>query len=320
MSAKTIKSSLLRPFTCLIVPAMLLSACATQNANSNNNSGYYGVPVMYRTLPEAISDEAIERTSHKNLTNVHGVSENSVRIGIDSFRREVLLTGEVPSEQVKTDVADMISSIHDVKKVYNYLTVTATPKAQSHTLHENYLKSKIIAKILGTGGVHPSQYKLVVRDNMAYLLGFLTAQQEQTIINTIASVQGMEGVRVLTTRIDGDVSQLSLTENAVVSENNSHAEGMMYGGNIENNTVNNTENTVYPSTPSSSTATTSYPYSMYPNAQDLQTSYPSQSSMPKPKPTTQTPTGVHHPNAPVIFMDGNPTSSYVNLYNNTSSP
>lgn len=291
MSAKTIKSSLLRPFTCLIVPAMLLNACATQNANSNNNSGYYGVPVMYRTLPEVISDEAIERTSHKNLTNVHGVSENSVRIGIDSFRREVLLTGEVPSEQVKTDVADMISSIHDVKKVYNYLTVTATPKAQSHTLHENYLKSKIIAKILGTGGVHPSQYKLVVRDNMAYLLGFLTAQQEQTIINTIASVQGMEGVRVLTTRIDGDVSQLSLTENAV-----------------------------YPSTPSSSTATTSYPYSMYPNAQDLQTSYPSQSSMPKPKPTTQTPTGIHHPNAPVIFMDGNPTSSYVNLYNNTSSP
>lgn len=320
MSAKTIKNSLLRPFTCLIVPAMLLSACATQNANSNNNSGYYGVPVMYRTLPEAISDEAIERTSHKNLTNVHGVSENSVRIGIDSFRREVLLTGEVPSEQVKTDVANMISSIHDVKKVYNYLTVTATPKAQSHTLHENYLKSKIIAKILGTGGVHPSQYKLVVRDNMAYLLGFLTAQQEQTIINTIASVHGMEGVRVLTTRIDGDVSQLSLTENAVVSENNSHAEGMMYGGNIENNIENNTENTVYPSTPSSSTATTSYPYSMYPNAQDLQTSYPSQSSMPKPKPTTQTPTGVHHPNAPVIFMDGNPTSSYVNLYNNTSSP
>jgi len=320
MSAKTIKNSLLRPFTCLIVPAMLLSACATQNANSNNNSGYYGVPVMYRTLPEVLSGEAIERTSHKNLTNVHGVSENSVRIGIDSFRREVLLTGEVPSEQVKTDVANMISSIHDVKKVYNYLTVTATPKAQSHTLHENYLKSKIIAKILGTGGVHPSQYKLVVRDNMAYLLGFLTAQQEQTIINTIASVQGMEGVRVLTTRIDGDVSQLSLTENAVVSENNSHAEGMMYGGNIENNTVNNTENTVYPSTPSSSTATTSYPYSMYPNAQDLQTSYPSQSSMPKPKPTTQTPTGIHHPNAPVIFMDGNPTSSYVNLYNNTSSP
>lgn len=316
MSAKTIKNSLLRPFTCLIVPAMLLSACATQNANSNNNSGYYGVPVMYRTLPEAISDEAIERTSHKNLTNVHGVSENSVRIGIDSFRREVLLTGEVPSEQVKTDVANMISSIHDVKKVYNYLTVTATPKAQSHTLHENYLKSKIIAKILGTGGVHPSQYKLVVRDNMAYLLGFLTAQQEQTIINTIASVHGMEGVRVLTTRIDGDVSQLSLTENAVVSENNSHAEGMMYGGNTENNI----ENTVYPSTPSSSTATTSYPYSMYPNAQDLQTSYPSQSSMPKPKPTTQTPTGIHHPNAPVIFMDGNPTSSYVNLYNNTSSP
>lgn len=297
----------------VIAAAMLMTACATQNTNAstNANTGYYGVPAMYRTIPERISDEAIERTSHKNLTNVRGVSENNVRIGIDSFRREVLLTGEVPSEQVKADVANMVSSINDVKRVYNHLMVTATPRAQSHTLHENYLKSKIIAKIVSTGGIRSSQYKLVVRDNMAYLLGFLTAQQEQTIINTIASVQGMEGVRMLGTRIDGDTSQLALTGDVLAIEDDPNAGGMVYGGN----TVVNTASTpAYPN-PSNPVATTSYPQSMYPNASTAPTSSPSQ-----PNTGMQTPVGTNRPNVPVITMEGSPTTGYVNLYNNTSSP
>ncbi|OPH39163.1 outer membrane lipoprotein [Moraxella lacunata] len=298
----------------VIAAAMLMTACATQNANTstNANTGYYGVPAMYRTIPERISDEAIERTSYKNLTNIRGVGENNVRIAIDSFRREVLLTGEVPSEQVKTDVANMVASINDVKQVYDNLTVTITPKAQSHTLHENYLKSKIIAKIVSAGGIRSSQYKLVVRDNMAYLLGFLTAQQEQTIINIIASVQGMEGVRMLGTRIDGDTSQLALTGDTLAIEDDPNAGGMVYGGNTAVNTVNTP---VYP-TPNSPVATTSYPQSMYPNAPTTQMpSSPSQ-----PNAGVQTPAGTNRPNVPVITMEGNPTSSYVNLYNNTSSP
>ncbi|MDH9219678.1 BON domain-containing protein [Moraxella lacunata] len=311
MSPKVIQKSFLKPLTCLMASVVFMTACATQNANSNANNGYYGVPAMYRTIPERISDEAIERTSHKNLTNVRGVSENNVRIGIDSFRREVLLTGEVPSEQVKADVANMVSSINDVKRVYNHLTVTATPRAQSHTLYENYLKSKIIAKIVSAGGIRSSQYKLVVRDNMAYLLGFLTAQQEQTIINIIASVQGMEGVRMLGTRIDGDTSQLALAGDTLAIEDDPNAGGMVYGGNTVVNTVNTP---VYP-TPNSPVATTSYPQSMYPNTPTTPISNPSQ-----PNSGMQTPAGINRPNVPVITMEGSPTSSYVNLYNNTSSP
>lgn len=317
----------------VIATAMLMTACATQNANSNINNGYYGVPVIYRTIPERISDEAIERTSYKNLTNIRGVGENNVRIAIDSFRREVLLTGEVPSEQVKADVANMISSINDVKKVYNHLTVTATPKAQSHTLHENYLKSKIITKIVSAGGIRLPQYKLVVRDNIAYVVGFLTTQQGQTIVNIISSVQGMEGVRMLGTRIDGDISALlALTGENVAIEDNPNAGGMVYGGNAA---VNAPARPAYLNVPTSSVPTMSYPQSMYLNTQvapavptQPNTGYAPVNSHLLNTPVNNYPTnnypvnnhGTKNPDIPVVRMEGSPVSSYVNLYNNTSKP
>ncbi|AWY21151.1 BON domain-containing protein [Moraxella bovis] len=319
----------------VIATAMLMTACATQNANTSTNAstGYYGVPAMYRTIPERISDEAIERTSYKNLTNIRDVSENNVRIAIDSFRREVLLTGEVPSQQVKADVANMVASINDVKQVYDNLTVTNTPKAQSHTLHENYLKSKIIAKIVSAGGIRSSQYKLVVRDNMAYVVGFLTAQQEQTIVNIISSVQDIEGVRMLGTRIDGDTSALlALTGENVAIDDNPNAGGMVYGGNA---VVNTPASPVYPNVPTNSVSTTSYPQSMYPNTQiaptvptQPNTGYAPVNNYPINTPVNNYPAnnypvnnhGTQNRDIPVIRMEGNPTSSYVNLYNNTSKP
>lgn len=302
----------LKPLACLLSTTLLVTACATPSANTTGDN-YYGVPAMYRTIPERISDEAIERTSYKNLPNINGVGDNNVRIAIDSFRREVLLTGEVPSQQVKTDVANMVASIHDVKKVYDNLTVTITPRSQSHTLHENYLKSKIIAKIVSAGGIKSSQYKLVVRDNMAYLLGFLTPKQEQSVVDAIEAVKGMEGVKILSTRVDGNLALLAATGNTVAIDDNPNAGGMIYGGyGATNVAVSNPVNST-PVYPDASAPTTSYPHSMYPNSSSLPATNVAQTG-------GYIPTSSVNPNFPVVKMEGNPTSPYVNLYNNTSKP
>ena len=99
-----------------------------------------GADAMGRSIPERISDSSIELTARRNLATIPGINENNVRIAIDSYRRDVLLTGEVPSESVKMEVGRTIESMRDVDKVFNYMTVTETPKSQSHTVQENYLR------------------------------------------------------------------------------------------------------------------------------------------------------------------------------------
>ncbi|WP_064611069.1 BON domain-containing protein [Moraxella catarrhalis] len=172
-----------------------LTACASNGTQS------IGADAMGRTIPERISDSSIELTARRNLATIPGVSPNAVRIDIASFRREVLLTGEVPSEQIKIEVGRTIDSMRDVEKVFNYLTVVETPKSQSHTLHENYLRSKINTRLLTNRHLKSSQYKVVVRDRTAYVLGYLTSEQQGYILEAIQATPGMEAAVTLTTLV-----------------------------------------------------------------------------------------------------------------------
>lgn len=172
-----------------------LTACASNGTQS------VGANAMGRTIPERISDSSIELTARRNLATIPGVSPNTVRIDIASFRREVLLTGEVPSEQIKIEVGRTIDSMRDVEKVFNYLTVVETPKSQSHTLHENYLRSKINTRLLTNRHLKSSQYKVVVRDRTAYVLGYLTSEQQGYILEAIQATPGMEAAVTLTTLV-----------------------------------------------------------------------------------------------------------------------
>lgn len=172
-----------------------LTACASNGTQS------IGADAMGRTIPERISDSSIELTARRNLATIPGVSPNTVRIDIASFRREVLLTGEVPSEQIKIEVGRTIDSMRDVEKIFNYLTVVETPKSQSHTLHENYLRSKINTRLLTNRHLKSSQYKVVVRDRTAYVLGYLTSEQQGYILEAIQATPGMEAAVTLTTLV-----------------------------------------------------------------------------------------------------------------------
>ncbi|OOR89587.1 hypothetical protein B0181_06335 [Moraxella caviae] len=287
----------------LALPAVLLTAmagltaCATTGAGENAN---FGAPVMSRTIPERISDESIELTARKNLSRIEGVNENSVRIAIDSFRREVLLTGEVPSEAVKLAVQNMVGSMKDVTAVYNYLTVADTPKSQSHTMHEGYLKSKIAARLLANKSVRASQYKVIVRDQTAYVMGYLTPTQQGHILDAIQNTPGMAAAVTLTTLVSDEGAQLGtddvMNENMAAPANDS----VVYGG-----TSSGADDYV-------ATQPDTEPYVM----QEIYT----------PNAPTNAPT-----NAAPVYANPNPavspanpaaggTSSYVELYQGTNSP
>lgn len=204
-----------------------LGACATSGTDS------VGADAMGRTIPERISDESIELTARRNLSTIPGINENNVRIAIDSYRREVLLTGEVPTEQIKVEIGRTIESMRDVLKVYNYLTVTETPKSQSHTVHENYLRSKIGTRLLAERGIKSSQYKVIVRDRTAYVMGYMTPTQQDYILQAIQATPGMAMAVTLTTLVtDGEAA--SLPDATATSANQPADSSTVYGGDAQN--------------------------------------------------------------------------------------
>lgn len=182
----------------VVATALGLGACATKyDADVSVVDGY----AMGRSIPERISDGSIELLARRQLSTIAGVDSKSVRVAIDSYRREVLLTGEVASADVKAQIEQSISALRDVSKVYNYLTISDTPKSQSHTVHENYLRSKIVTRVLSSRQVRSSQYKIIVRDRTAYILGHVTPAQQDVILQAVEATSGMESAVTLTTLV-----------------------------------------------------------------------------------------------------------------------
>lgn len=264
----------------LVAAAMALSACSTMGASNDANQNF-GAYEMGRSIPERISDESIELTARKNLTRIDGVNENSVRIAIDSFRREVLVTGEVPNQAIKTNIESMLKSMKDVTAVYNYLTIADTPKSQSHTVHEGYLKSKINARLITNKAIKSSQYKIVVRDRTAYVLGYMTPEQQSYVLDAIQNTSGMASAVTLTTLANGDTSMINTADSA--NDATTDTEGVIYGGVVTTEAPND-------------------PYA-------LQEIYTPDANVNAPNNTS-----------PAYTPRGSGTSGYVQLYQGTNSP
>lgn len=288
----------------IVTITALSSALMACSSAPTSNAVNYGVPFVNRTLPERMIDEGIEHTVLRNLPNVAGmeqVSDHQMRMAVDSFRREVLLTGEVPNQMISQNVNTMIASMHDVTNIYNYLNIGA-PKTQTNTLQDNFLKSKILAKLATDRSVKASQYKLVVRDNTVYVMGYLTQDQQNRIVEAIRQ-QGVERVVLLSKLV-------TYLDTPPAYVNNNYANYNQNSMVNANSNAYNTPNYNYNTSPINNAPATPY----YNN-----------------QPTYNQPTYNNYGNTNTNIYNTNtnnttrpatvrPTSSYVQLYSGTNMP
>lgn len=184
-----------------MVMASIVSTGCTTNYLTNSTEGTYGVPVTERTIPQRLLDRSIEYTAKVNIYGLQEDLQANSRISIDSFYSEVLLTGEVPSAALKTQIEQVVSSMPDVRRVYNELNVGVS-RGYSSTVHDGYITSKLMAKTAANDGVKASQLKAVTNDGVVYVMGRVTPTQQSHLIDIANSTAGITELVLLTTVVD----------------------------------------------------------------------------------------------------------------------
>lgn len=165
-----------------------------------------------RNVGERITDLGIERRILGQLGDVVGLANGNNRIAVDVFRGQVLLTGEVPTQEALDQIVHIAGTTDRVEVVHNRLKIAREPKSQSHTVHESYLKSKMQARLLRSD-VKSTQYYLTVRDDLVYVMGTLTQGQFDEIDHAARQTSGILGLVSL--------AQLLLTEEEYQNYNQS---------------------------------------------------------------------------------------------------
>lgn len=184
----------------VLTSVMLFSSC-TSNYLTNHTTGTYGVPVTERTIAQRLLDKGIEHTAKVNIYALDTSLEQSSRIHINSFFSTVLLTGEVPTEQIKTEIGQVVASMPDVKQVHNELHVGAK-RSHSYGLQEGYITSKMNSKVAADRLVKSSQVKMVTNNGTVYVLGRLTPTQQSKLIDIANSTAGVLELVLMTTLVN----------------------------------------------------------------------------------------------------------------------
>ncbi|MCG3809795.1 MULTISPECIES: BON domain-containing protein [Psychrobacter] len=200
----------------MLMTSIVITGCTT-NYLTNSTEGTYGVPMTERTIPQRLLDRSIEHTVKINVYGLKEDLQQTSRMGIDSFNSEVLLTGEVPTEAIKVEVEKVVSSMPDVRHVYNELNVSAS-KGYSSTVHDGYITSKLLAKVAASDGVKASQIKAVTNDGVVYIMGRMTPTQQSHLIDIANSTVGVTELVLLTTVVDD--RGVKISKDDIMSENN----------------------------------------------------------------------------------------------------
>ncbi len=142
-----------------------------------------------RTAGVYVEDESIE---WKVLAKVNG-DFKAAHVNGTSFNRRVLLTGQVPTEDMKKAIEAAVREIPAVAGVVNELAVGGNTSMASRG-SDSLTTSTVKARMVGNGKFSVNHVKVVTEDGTVYLMGIVTPAEGDAAVDVARSTSGVQRV------------------------------------------------------------------------------------------------------------------------------
>jgi osmotically-inducible protein OsmY len=143
-----------------------------------------------RTSGAQLEDQSIELKATNRISAIVGERGH---VNITSYNRMVLLTGEVPDDQVRRDVERIVRAVDNVRGVTNDLTIGA-PTSLSNRANDSYITSKVKARFVDAQRFNAIHVKVVTENQTAYLIGLVKRQEAKDAIEIARTTEGVKKV------------------------------------------------------------------------------------------------------------------------------
>jgi osmotically-inducible protein OsmY len=166
------------------------------------------VAVDRRTSGAQLEDEGIELRAARRLRDAMG---ERTHINITSYNRQVLLTGEVPSEADRQNAEQLVGKVENVRTVVNDLAVmgnSSLTQRSSDALTTGKVKASLVDdKLLQAGA-----FKVLTERGTTYLMGLVTPQEAERATNLARTIGGVQRVvRVFEMISPEDLNRIATT-------------------------------------------------------------------------------------------------------------
>jgi osmotically-inducible protein OsmY len=142
-----------------------------------------------RTAGIQLEDENIEWKARKlqleNFKDAH--------VNVTSFNLQLLLTGEVPNDKIKADIATSMAKIPSVKLVHNELNVSGNTSIASRS-SDSLVTASVKTRFIGNKTFSSNQVKVVTEAGTVYLMGMVSQAEADAAVDIARNTSGVAKV------------------------------------------------------------------------------------------------------------------------------
>ena len=147
-----------------------------------------------RTSGAQLEDEGIDLRTTSRIREALG---DRVHININSYNRQVLLTGEVPNQQDKQTAEQIASRVENVRAIVNELAVLGNTTLQQRS-SDALITAKVKAGLVDAKDLYANSFKVVTERGITYLQGKVSQREADRATEVARSVSGvLKVVRIL---------------------------------------------------------------------------------------------------------------------------
>jgi osmotically-inducible protein OsmY len=137
-----------------------------------------------------IADEGMEVRTANRINEKYG---DKAHVNVTSYNRMVLLTGEVPTEAIKTDVEKLAAGVPNVKSISNELAIAGSSSFGGRS-NDAYITSKVKARFVDANKFSPNHVKVVTEAGVVFLLGLVTQAEANAAVDIARTTGGVQKV------------------------------------------------------------------------------------------------------------------------------
>ena len=155
-----------------------------------------------RTAGSIVEDEAIELRVLSALSKDTELHEQA-HINVTSYEDVVLLSGEAPSEAMRTRAGEIARAQKEVRRVHNELVVAAPSSMMTRT-SDSLITSRVKSALFGVkiDGFDPSRVKVVTENGTVYLMGLLHRAEATEVTEQTRQISGVQRIVTLYQYLD----------------------------------------------------------------------------------------------------------------------
>ena len=143
-----------------------------------------------RTSGAYVEDETIEIKASDRIGKQF---KDKVHVNVTGFNRNVLISGEVPSEAVKAEIGKLVSGIENVRNVNNELAVSGASSMTTRS-SDSMITTNVKLRFVDDKRFSANHVKVVTENGTVFLMGIVKRAEAEAAAEVASTTSGVQRV------------------------------------------------------------------------------------------------------------------------------